>query len=117
MAALDKLGKDVAYVDIPAVDTVVDQNYDGMPESFSGALISLKSYTRSYAGVAYVKVIVGETIVDIFYGAYNSADNARSAQQVASAMIADGNSVYYTVYSDAQKAVVDAYASGNKAFQ
>ena len=110
MEALDKLQvSGVKYVDIPAVDTFADANGDGIPESFSGALISLKSYTRAYAGISYIKVtLLGETTY--LYGEFDSTINARSAKQVADAMIADGNSAYHTEYSAEQKAVVDAYA-------
>ncbi len=98
------------YVDIPATVTKVDEDGNGIPEAFSGALISLKSTTRAYAAVSYIKVTTGEGTI-VLYGEYDSAVNARSAKQIADAIIADQGSNYYTEFwSPAQKALVDVYA-------
>ena len=115
MEALDKLNVNgVKYVDIPAVDTFSDGNGDGIPESFSGALISLNNYERAYAGVSYIKVTVGG-VTTTYYGAFDTTENARSAQQIAQEIIDNPNSAYYDkdplmVWGDAEKAVVDMYA-------
>ena len=98
------------YVDIPATVTKVDADGNGIPEAFSGALISLNSTTRAYAAVSYIKVTTGEGTI-VLYGEYDSAVNARSAKQIADAIIADQGSNYYTEFwSPAQKALVDVYA-------
>ena len=118
MEALDKLGLEIAYVNIEATPeaeggTLIDADGNGIPESFSGALVALNSYTRAYAGISYIKVeLAGDTTY--LYGAFDTTANARSAQQVAQAMKADLTSPYYIEYSDAQKAVVDAYEAGIK---
>ncbi|MBR7112164.1 MAG: hypothetical protein IKC75_04495 [Clostridia bacterium] len=78
---------------------------------FSGTLIGLKSFTRQYAAVAMVEVCdESGAVIDTVYGEFNSADNARSAKQVADAMIADEASEYWTAYTNEQKAIVDKYA-------
>ena len=80
-----------------------DTNKDGVFESFSAMLVNIKeaNYTRAFAAVGYV-VIDGE----IIYSAYNTLDNARSAKQVAEALLADG---YYEGEED-MIAILNKYA-------
>ena len=93
------------------MDTIVDDDYDGIPEAFSGALVSINNYERAYAGVAYIKVMDGDEVVHIYYGAYDSTINARSAKQVAQAIIDDLSHDYHAgVLSDGQVAAIKAFA-------
>lgn len=91
------------YVDVPAVNSKRDANNDGVCESFSAMLINIKeaNYTRAFAAVGYV-VIDGE----IIYSAYNTSDNARSAQYVATALLESG---YYEGEDD-MIAILNKYA-------
>ena len=50
---------------------------------FSGSLVSLNSYTRVYAAVSMIVFEYNDNTTDTFYGDFCSADNARTAQQVA----------------------------------
>ena len=114
--ALDAAGiVGTAYVKIPAEHSIV---YDGEGNvSFSGILVNLKSNTRAYAAVAYIEVYEGEgdgaTLKATYYGAYDSQNNARSAEQMADAMIAAGEA--YNALGTEEKAIVDAYANGKVA--
>ena len=126
---LNELDVEIPYVDIPATleadgGSMVDKDGDGIAEQFSGALVNLKSYTRAYAAVSYVKVVRenGE-VAEMIYGAFDSTVNARTAQEIALAIldgletIEEEDNTYYltakgTVLDGAQKAIVDKYASG-----
>ena len=113
---LDALGLEIAYVDIVANETLTGVE-NGIPKSFSGALVNLRSYTRAYAAVSYVKVETADETVMI-YGAFDSTANARSAQEVAVAAKADANGPYQDmhptiIWSTEQKAIVNMYANGD----
>ena len=66
----------IAYVDIVAKNSI-QQKPDGSI-AFAGTLIQLKSYTRAYAAVSYVKV--GSTY---YYSTYDVTENARTMQRIA----------------------------------
>ena len=66
----------ITYVDIAAKNSI-QQKPDGSI-SFAGTLIHLKSYTRDYAAVSYVKV--GSTY---YYSTYDVTENARTMERVA----------------------------------
>ena len=68
------------YEKIPAVNSIRDTDGDGIPESYSAALINLKTknYTRAFAAISYVEI--GS---QIYYGAFTTTENARSIQDVA----------------------------------
>ena len=101
--ALDAAIDGTAYVAIEAINSFY-QDENGV--SYSGTLVSLNSNTRLYAAIPMIE-FADATV----YGEFNSADNARSAEQVASAIKADLESEYYTLWTEQQKAIVDAYAA------
>ena len=108
--ALDGLDVEGAkYVKIQANNTLAFNEEDEVI-TYSGALINLKSYTRVYAAIAMVEVVEVESgeVQAVAYGNFATTANAHSAQEVAVAVQDDE----WTV---AQKAIVDAYASGVKA--
>ncbi len=80
-----KGGKSI-YADVPAVNSLRDNDFDGVYESFSAALLNIKAenISRPFAAVAYV-VIDGIT----YYSSYNTADRARSIRQIAFELIDD----------------------------
>lgn len=85
MEALDALNIDgIAYVDILAKHSIRDVNADGIPESFSGALVDLKrvNYERGFAAIPYVTVTKnGQSIT--YYGSFNTTDHVRSISRIA----------------------------------
>ncbi len=97
----------VKYVNIPAVNTL--KNEEDGTVTFSGTLVNLKSNTRSYAAVSYIEV-TKDGATEYIYSAYDSNANARTAEQIADAMIAANGE--YMMLSTAEKAIVDAYAGG-----
>ncbi|MBE6580535.1 MAG: hypothetical protein E7650_02840 [Ruminococcaceae bacterium] len=98
----------ISYVKIPAVYSLVTDGEGNV--SFSGILVNLKSNTRVYAAVSYIEVYEGETLVDTVYSAYDAQQNAKSAEQMADAIVADAEA--YAALDEGEKAIVDAYANG-----
>ena len=98
----------IAYVKIPVVHSAV-YGGDGSV-SFSGILVNLKSNTRVYAAVSYIEIYEGETLVDTVYSAYDAQTNAKSAEQMADAIVADAEA--YAALDAGEKAIIDAYANG-----
>jgi hypothetical protein len=82
-----KLGNASIYANVPAKNSLRDSDGDGVYEVFSAMLVNINeaNYTRAFAAIGYV-VIDGE----IFYSAFNTVDNARSAQYVANALLEMG---------------------------
>ena len=79
--ALEKLSvKGDKYANIPTKYSMRDADGDGIPESYSAALINLKTvnYDRVFAAISYA-LIDGK----YYYGSYNMTDNARSIEEVA----------------------------------
>ncbi len=83
--ALDALRIDgIAYVDILAKHSIRDANADGIPESFSGALVGLKrvNYERCFAAIPYVTVTKdGQS--KTYYASFNTTDHVRSITRIA----------------------------------
>ncbi|MBR7111324.1 MAG: leucine-rich repeat domain-containing protein [Clostridia bacterium] len=105
--ALDEIDvTGVKYIAIQAKNSLVKAN----DIEFSGTLIDLVSYSRIYSSVAMIEVVQDNEVVATVYGDFNSAVNARSAKQVADAIIADVTSEYWLNWSDAQIAIVNQYA-------
>ncbi len=68
------------YERIPASKSIRDNDGDGIPESFSAALINLKTqnYTRTFAAIAYM-----ELDGKIYYGSFDAEKNALSISEIA----------------------------------
>ena len=76
------------YVAIEAVNSLEGFNAETNATTadtvkFSGSLVSLNSYTRVYAAVSMIVFEYNDNTTDTLYGDFCSADNARTAQQVA----------------------------------
>lgn len=98
------------YEKIAAAKTLIDNSATGGDVSFSGALVGLKSYKRAYAAVSYIEVVKDE-VTSYFYSAYDSTENAYTAQQIAKAIVEDGK--FEEDYAEWEKEIIRAYASGN----
>lgn len=100
--ALEKLSvKGDKYANIPTKYSMRDADGDGIPESYSAALINLKTvnYDRVFAAISYV-LIDGK----YYYGSYNMTDNARSIEEVALTILKSSD------YEEGQLNMLTAYA-------
>ena len=68
------------YEKIPASKSIRDNDGDGIPESFSAALINLKTknYTRVFAAISYMEL---DGIM--YYGSFDAEKNALSISEIA----------------------------------
>lgn len=86
--ALEKLSiAGQKYAKIEAKYSIRDIDGDGIPESYSGALVRLqeKNYARKFAAISYVE-INGV----MYYGSFDSIDQSRSIRDVArKALVSD----------------------------
>lgn len=84
----DVIAATVQYVKVKADRSIRDANGDGIPESYSAALVSLKTgnYSRQFAAVSYIE-IDGK----MYYGSFDAAQNARSIEDIAKKAIVAGN--------------------------
>lgn len=104
------------YIAIPAVYSLtgITEGVVTGDITYSGTLVSLRSYTRGYAAVSMIEYQDGANTVTL-YGDFDSIDNARNAKQVAQNMVDDVTSEYNTVWvpaTDPKAAVVDKYITG-----
>ena len=105
--ALEEIGvTGTKYIAILAQNSL--DTRDGV--RYNGTLIGLNSYTRLYAAIPMIEVVVADEVVETIYGEFSSVDNARSAKQVANAIISDYGSEYWTIWTAEQRAIVDKYA-------
>ena len=135
--ALEAAGEQ--YVDITAKNGIRD-NSDGS-KTISAALVNIKekNYGRSFAAVSYIEYQVSSGYAVRTYAQFDSTDNVRSIAQVARAALADvsetqktdvQDGVYYiykylitdptdefygkySLYTEAQRAVLRKYAQAN----
>ena len=84
----------------------------GTYKAYSMALIGIKDYAKSYSARGYLVVEYVDGTTQTIYTDYDATNNSRSIQQVAQNVIAKFADAYNAM-SDAQKAIIDAYAAGN----
>ena len=94
------------YEKIPAVKSIRDADEDGIPESYSAALINLKqkNYARSFAAIPYVEINGS-----IYYGAFNANGNARSIGEIAKQCLKIAD-----YFNETEVAQLKAYAGFSK---
>ena len=124
--ALDKLALTPAYADVVAKYSVRDADGDGIPESFSAALVALKkvNYVRNFIAVPYVTVLLdGQSTT--YYGGFNTTDHARSISRLAKnelSLISDvqdeahpypcvSSVGFYSAYTEEEQRILGAYVS------
>ncbi len=101
--ALEKLSvSGEKYEKVEANYSIRDVDGDGIPEAYTGALVKLKdeNYARKFAAISYVQ-INGV----MYYGSFNSVDNARSIRDIARKALVAG---YYEL--DGEKETLMRYA-------
>lgn len=125
-AALDALNLyTAAYVDIPAVHSVEDNDGNGIPDLFHGILVGIKvkNAQRHFAVCSYVKVTDGSG-TNVYYSAYSTEANSRTMHALSVAALQDVKAEQtvdylfpsilelgaYSRYSEKAQTVLNVYA-------
>jgi hypothetical protein len=100
-----KVGKAASAV-YQMVEADKSLNTEGEKVTFSVALINIQeaNYGRSFAAVAFVTI--GETTT---YSAYDSANNARSAKEIATGLLAQEHTKEITEEYTAEQAIAEGF--------
>ena len=78
-------------------------------KAYTAAIVDIADYTKAYSARGYLVVQYANGMTHTVYTDYSATDNSRSIAEVAN-RLKTNNAASYNAMTDAQKAVIDAYA-------